>query len=101
MSTPARFFLHQNKTWAENAIEHWLEMEPSDESAVFLAEIINAHRSEVMSVAPRRLRSGMVQLRRVMAKEKRRSRLRAIEMHRYYGESPVRALASATGARHG
>lgn len=86
MSTPARLVLHQNKTWAENAIEHWLAMETSDESAALLTEIMRERAKEVRATGPRRLRPGMVQLRRIESKERRMSRIKAAQFRQYYRE---------------
>lgn len=78
--------LHQNKTWAENAIEHWLAMPPSDESAALLDEIMREHARDLIAPRPRRMRRGMVRLRRVAANQRRKSRITAANFRQYYRE---------------
>ena len=94
----SKLHLHQNKTWAECAIGHWLNMEPSEESAEFLSQIMREHAKETFTPGPRRLRSGMVQLRRVASKDKRRSRIRAAEFRRYYADGNIWPIAKDGGA---
>lgn len=95
--------LHQNKSWAECSIDHWLAMQsPSDESNALLQEILREHRKDLLlrkAVGARRLRSGMVTLRRVMRHENRASRVRAANMRQYYREDvtwPFGPSGSAT-----
>jgi hypothetical protein len=77
------------KTWAEDAIEKWLDMEHGDESVMVLREIMQENWRQITKREPRRLFKGTVLLRRYGASDKRRSRVRAAENRMYYRDGIV------------
>lgn len=88
------------KTWREEAVERWLDMEAGEEADRLLRDIMRDQRDEMLKREPRRLFKGTVALRHLDRHERRKARMRRVEVWRYYREDPV-ALAWPFSSTHG
>lgn len=74
------------KTWAEESIEKWLEMEPGDDATMLLREIMRENWKQSIKREPRRLFRGTVFLRRYGARDKRLGRVGKAQFRQYHAE---------------